>query len=66
MIHFTMHDSYTQFMREFAPIHVFAIVIDYNTENTDIFSTKNDSFVMFTFHRIMLLIKEHYSIMQFE
>ena len=39
MIHSTMHDSYTQFMGEFAPIHVFAIVIDYNTENTDMYST---------------------------
>ena len=61
MIHFTMYDSYTQFVEEFAPIYVYAIVIDYNTENTDMYSSKHDSFlnVMVTFHRIMLLMKEH-------
>ena len=52
MIHFTMYDSYTQFVEEFAPIYVYAIVIDYNTENTDMYSAKHDSFenVMFTLH----------------
>ena len=46
-------DSYSQFMGEFAPIHVLAIVINYNSENTDMYFTNMTHIIVY-----FLLFKE--------